>query len=272
MGAPAQKRLDGMPSLPFSLVAHRAYRACAVAIDLPSLMLVLQGTKRLRWNERTLTCPAGSYVMVHRPERIDMDGIPAAGGPYRALVIAFPWRVVDLARRLLAGEMTPVPAGRVEAWVTTGAIDALRRDVEGLLDVALGCAPPSPVLDHRLLGLLVALAGAGQDQFLRTGDPSLSSRVRTLVSADPAFSWESHHLEEKLLVSGATLRRKLAEERTGLRALLREARLHHGLMLLQTSRRPVKAVAAECGYRSVATFRRNFVARFGVAAAHLAKG
>jgi AraC-like DNA-binding protein len=87
----------------------------------------------------------------------------------------------------------------------------------------------------------------------------------------PDREWTSADFEEALNVSGATLRRRLAEENTSLRLLLREARLHHGLVLLQTSRRPLKSVAYACGYRSVPSFTRNFVARFGIEPAAVAQ-
>ena len=65
-------------------------------------------------------------------------------------------------------------------------------------------------------------------------------------------------------MSGATLRRRLQEEGTSFRAVLLEARLHHALFLLQTTRRSLKAIAAACGYRSIASFNRVFTANFGV--------
>ena len=65
-------------------------------------------------------------------------------------------------------------------------------------------------------------------------------------------------------MSGATLRRRLAQEKYSLRQILRETRLLHGLGLLQSSRRPLKSVALACGYQSVASFSRSFIAQFGV--------
>jgi AraC-like DNA-binding protein len=108
------------------------------------------------------------------------------------------------------------------------------------------------------------LARNGHAQFLHASDPSLGARIRLLVAAAPEREWASADFEEALHVSGATLRRRLAEEGSSLRVLLREARLHHGLALLQCSRRPVKSVALACGYRSAASFTRNFIDHFGV--------
>ncbi len=90
------------------------------------------------------------------------------------------------------------------------------------------------------------------------------------MAEKPSREWSSAHFEAALHMSGATLRRRLAEEGTNLRAVLREARLHHGLELLQTTRLPVKAVASECGYRSVSKFSRGFIAQFGIGPATVA--
>jgi transcriptional regulator GlxA family with amidase domain len=46
--------------------------------------------------------------------------------------------------------------------------------------------------------------------------------------------------------------------------LIREARLHVALSLLQTTSKPIKAVAAACGYQSLSSFRENFIEQFGV--------
>ena len=143
--------------------------------------------------------------------------------------------------------------------------------LKNLLAVTAGADAADPVLaDHALLGVLLALARCGHEQFLHASDPSLSARIRLLIGAAPEREWNSAHFEAALHVSGATLRRRLAQEETSLRTLLREARLHHGLALLQTSRKPMKSVAHACGYRSVASFTRNFFERFGVEPAAIA--
>lgn len=124
--------------------------------------------------------------------------------------------------------------------------------------------PDAALIDHAQLGVLIALARSGHGHFLNASDPSLAAHIRLLVAAAPDREWTSADFQEVLHISGATLRRRLAEENTSLRTLLLEARLHHGLMLLQTSRKPLKSIAQACGYRSVPSFTRNFIARFGI--------
>ena len=64
-------------------------------------------------------------------------------------------------------------------------------------------------------------------------------------------------------MSGATLRRRLAAEGASLRRLVAEARLAQALVLLQTTRLPVKSVAQRVGYASVSAFTRRFGERYG---------
>ena len=85
-----------------------------------------------------------------------------------------------------------------------------------------------------------------------------------LVAAQPGRDWQSRDFEEHLGISGATLRRRLAGERLGLRELVGDARLAHAMQLLYTTRLPLKTVAARVGYRSLASFNRRFLDRYGM--------
>jgi AraC-like DNA-binding protein len=264
--AAIEQRLAALPAVPGLIVSVRTCCLSGVAIDTPTLLLVLRGKKRVRVRGRTATGEPGAYVMVHGAEIVDME-ILAGGrgeGRYRAWVIGFPFRVIHLARALLAAHPEAMPPRSGDA-LSSGPVSALRSALLALLDAA-AASPDPAALDHALLGVLLALARAGQGQFLVAAEPSLAARIRLLVEDAPGRSWVSGHFEAELGMSGATLRRRLAEEGTSLRELIREARLHHGLTLLQSTEKPVKAVARESGYRSVASFSRSFSARFGVVA------
>jgi AraC-like DNA-binding protein len=233
---------------------------------MPALMLVLNGTKRLTAGRGTWECRPGEFLMVHRAGCIDLENVPGGEPPaYASWGLYFPWRLVDLARTLTSPYRPVVVEGELP-WVTSGAAETLRPALEALFELKRqtnGQFDPAEQ-EHRLMGVLVSLVQQGQGHFLRSADPNVSAQVRMLIAAEPARDWASFQLEAKLHMSGATLRRRLADEGTSLRELLREARLHHGLGLLQTTRQPVKAVAGACGYRSVASFSRNFRERFGV--------
>lgn len=244
------------------VVARQAYRLSAVSIDQPLLVVPLAGIKRLGLGAQRDEILPGQFLMIHEATCLQVENLPPAGGAsYRACVIAFPWRVVELARTLLCAYTAPTGT-RIAASYTTGALAPLLTTLQYLL--AVQDTPDAAMVDHGLLGVALALARNGHDHFLQARDPSLSARIRLLIAAAPEREWSSADFEERLHISGATLRRRLTDENTSLRILLREARLHHGLALLQTTRKPVKAVAQACGYRSASSFTRNFIAHFGI--------
>jgi AraC-like DNA-binding protein len=260
-----ERRLLVMAWLPGALVTQLSCCMRAVMLDTPGLVVVLRGSKRFQSERVGWTCGAGEFAMVHQAGPVDMHAEPDGdAGVYRSWVLPFSWRVVDLARSLLATHgIGPAPA---DAVVTTGKSDDLMPSLSALLDAAMGGELTPVELDHGLLGVLIALAKLGHRRFLMASDPSLGARIRALVGTDPGRLWTSAMIEAQMHVSGATLRRRLAEQQTSLREIVRDVRLHHALALLQTTRKPVKVVAQACGFRSVASFSRSFASRFGVQA------
>ena len=245
----------------FPLVQSGAYRLRAVRCDSPFLVLPLAGRKRVHLPGGPLDCAVGSFAFWQQPCQLDVENIPDAGGDYRALVIPFDWALVELARGLLDRHQ---PLALSQALVASGPLES----VAGALDELIGGETVDALArEHLLVGLLLALARAGHDGFRRARNPSLAERIRLRIAAEPARAWTSALLEVEFAISGATLRRRLAEEDCSLRALLREARLHHGLNLLQTSRKPLKTIAQASGYRSTTQFAQRFTERFGVEAA-----
>lgn len=252
-----EETLAGQPGL--VTVALQSYRLHALDIDQPALVVPLAGTKILTEGQASAKLRPGRYLMIHRALRCTVENIPEHGD-YRAWCIAFPWRVIDLARSLLSAHAPPPPPGPNH---TSGDLAALHAALRHLLAV-LGAGADPGSTDHALLGVLLALHRQGDDQFRLAQDLSVAARIRLLVGGAPGRDWCSADFEERLHMSGATLRRRLAEEETSLRIVLRDARLHHALALLQTTRRPLRAIALACGYRSLPSFARQFEARFGV--------
>ncbi|AVR94928.1 helix-turn-helix transcriptional regulator [Pseudoduganella armeniaca] len=250
----------GIAAYPHCLIAApQRYSLRALDIDQPALIIPLQGRKAVAEPQLSTQIGPGHYLMVHRALRATVQNIPEHGD-YRAWCIPFSWRLIDLARELLAVHAPPPAPGPNHS---SGMVDILYPELQHVL--AALARPDDPCAwDHALLGVLLALHRAGDDQFRLAHDLSVAARVRLLVAAAPARPWTSADVEAQLHMSGATLRRRLAEEQTSLRVVVRDARLHHGLALLQTTQRPLKAVAAACGYESVPSFARQFSARFGV--------
>jgi len=117
-------------------------------------------------------------------------------------------------------------------------------------------------LRFRLLDLLAALAERGL-VFSQYQAPSTASRVRLMLSENPAHPWTAREVGRALAMSEATLRRRLSEEQVRFDELLIEVRMHHGLMLLQSTHWSIIQVAEACGYLSRARFTERFTKRFG---------
>src|SRR5689334_23123781 len=103
-----EEALAGQPGL--VVVAAQCYRLHALDIDQPALVVPLAGTKILTEGQASTTLRPGRYLMIHRALRCTVENIPEHGD-YRAWCIGFPWRVIDLARSLLAAHAPPPPPG-----------------------------------------------------------------------------------------------------------------------------------------------------------------
>jgi AraC-like DNA-binding protein len=252
------------------ITAMQPYTLRVTEVDQPALIVPLRGRKVIMTEQLSATVGAGCYLMLHRSFKGTVRNLTEQG-LYRAWCIAFPWRLVSLARSLLDAHSLPPAPGPA---VGTGPLAPLLDDLQRLLTLPKTGVPEldAAAYDHALLGVLLGLARIGESQFRLAQDPTLASRIRLLFGAAPGRDWTSADVEERLHMSGATLRRRLAMENTSLRVLLRDVRLDHGLQQLQATRRPLKAVAQACGYRSVPSFSRQFLERFGVDPAAVANG
>lgn len=67
------------------------------------------------------------------------------------------------------------------------------------------------------------------------------------------------------------MRRRLADEGINFSKLLTEIRMHHAMMLLQTTHLGGAQIAEVCGYRALSRFSMHFKRRFGFAAAGFGK-
>lgn len=117
-------------------------------------------------------------------------------------------------------------------------------------------------LCYRLLDLLAALAERGVG-YAPPRLPGTAGRVRLLLSEAPAHPWTARETGRALAMSEATLRRRLAQEQVRFEELLIEVRMHHGLMLIQSTDWTIGRIAESCGYLSRARFAERFQKRFG---------
>ncbi|MEC5384312.1 helix-turn-helix transcriptional regulator [Uliginosibacterium sp. H3] len=232
----------------------------AMDIDSGLLAIPLQGLKRVREGEGWSTFVPGEIILVPNARKIDMQNVPdERTGNYVAVAIALCAEAVTAARGLvppqLHGKGEPGAIGRV----------TLADMAQELLDWCEAMARGDEVrARYVLVGILLKLHASGHTGVLAEPVATLAARIRIMIAANPAREWSSSDVETELATSGATLRRRLAEEGTSLRQVLADARLSYALNLLLTTRLPIKSVAARVGYASPSSFVKRFAERYGV--------
>lgn len=117
-------------------------------------------------------------------------------------------------------------------------------------------------LRYRLLDLLAGLAERGY-HFQRNQTPGIAGRIRSLIAEAPDHRWTASAAGHSLAMSEATLRRRLASEQSRFEDLLVDVRMHHALMLIQTTGWSISRISEACGYKSRARFAERFRQRFG---------
>ena len=236
--------------------ARREHGAQSVDVVQPQLAIVLQGSKQVRCEGQVLWLQPGQVLLVSRACRIDVVNVPDPhSGLYQTVLIPLCAEVLAAARGLWQ-EVLPAAGEAAAALGLAPLGPALMRWQEALTEGRYAEARLA------LAALVLDLCRRGHGALLLPPRPSLASEVRALVAAQPGREWQSRDFERVFRISGATLRRRLAEEGPGLRELVADARLACAMELLYTTRLPLKTVAARVGYRSVGSFCRRFKVRY----------
>lgn len=240
------------------ITARHEHGAHAVDIDHPCIAIVLRGRKQVRTHAQALEFAPGDLFLIARRCRMDVVNIPDPdSGLYLTVTIPLCEEVLAAARLLWSEPIT----GRGDDLARMDSTDFAAELQHWLASLQAGHYTEARLA---LAALTVALCRRGHTAMLVPPPPSLAMRIRDLIRAEPARDWQSQHIETALGLSGATLRRRLAGEGTGLREIIAAARLACAMDLLYTTDWPVKTVAARVGYRSVASFSRRFGERYGL--------
>ncbi|MNV18243.1 Virulence regulon transcriptional activator VirF [compost metagenome] len=248
------QRADGYACV----TARREHGASSVEIPQPQFAILLQGRKQVRTAQQSLELAPGDIFLISRRCRIDVVNIPdPQSGIYLSAIVPFCAEALSAARTLWN---EPLPdAGDALAHL------ALAEDGATLLQWRQALeAGHYTEARLALAALAVAFCRRGHGSLLIPPEPGLGERIRDLVAAQPERDWQSRDFEQHLGLSGATLRRRLASERLGLRELISDARLAHAMQLLYTTQLPLKTVAARVGYRSLGSFNKRFSTRYGL--------
>ncbi len=240
------------------ITARREHGASSVEIPRPQFAILLQGRKHVRTAQQVLDLAPGDLFLITRRCRIDVVNVPDPdSGLYLSAIVPLCTEVLHATRTLWSGPLPDAgpPLARLPLAAHGAPLLQWRQALEHGDYTAARLA---------LASLAVAFCASGHVSLLVAPEPGLGERIRDLVAAQPGRNWQSRDFEQHLGISGATLRRRLASERLGLRELIGDARLAQAMQLLYTTRLPLKTVAARVGYRSLSSFNRRFQERYGM--------
>lgn len=262
-----------MPSLPLlSFHCFQTQRLQRTPIFGPLLIAVTHGEKTLRIGERLWRCPAGSWLALRGPQRVELINQPdTASGTYQAWALGEQdgWlqRLHELYGAQLAGLGSSEPAQLFAP--NASALHAFEQ-LLGLLPKAQAGSLRGARAEHAWQGLMLALAEAGQAGVLFNRRPlHWHERALHLLRGDLSRHWQAEELATHLAMSPATLRRKLASEGISFRRLLQDARMEQALGLVSASSEPLGAIAASCGYQSPSRFAAAFQRHYGMSPSQL---
>ena len=240
------------------ITARREHGASSVEIPRPQFAILLQGRKHVRTAQQVLEFGPGDLFLITRRCRIDVVNLPDPdSGLYLSAIVPLCDEVLSATRSLWSGPLPDAgdPLARLSLAAHGTELLQWRQALEHGDYTSARLA---------LATMTVAFCASGHGSLLVAPEPGLGERIRDLVAAQPGRSWQSRDFEQHLGISGATLRRRLASERLGLRELIGDARLAQAMQLLYTTRLPLKTVAARVGYRSLSSFSRRFCERYGM--------
>lgn len=236
------------------------------------LIAVVSGEKWLRIGEREWRCPAGSWLALRAPQRVELINRPdPQQGHYHAWALGQQdgWlqRLHELHGPSLIGQASSEPAQLLQPDAgARAAFDQLLSLLPAAQDGSLQAARA----EHAWQGLMLALASSGQAGVLLNRRPlQWHQRALRLLRDDLARDWQAEELAARLAMSPATLRRRLASEGISFRRLLQDARMEQALGLVSAGGEPLGEVAAACGYQSPSRFAAAFQRHYGMAPSQL---
>jgi len=240
------------------VTARREHGAQSVDIPQPQFAILLQGRKQVSTAHQSLQLVPGDLFLITRRCRIDVINTPdPRTGLYLSAIVPLCSEALAAAR-VLWNEPLPDAGDALARIPLADHADTLRQWRRALEHAQYSEARLA------LTSLVLALCRRGHGSLLLPPEPSLGERIRDLIAAQPERDWQSRDFEAQLGVSGATLRRRLAQEQASVRGLIADARLAHAMNLLYTTQLPLKTVAARVGYRSLGSFSKRFAERYGL--------
>ena len=237
-----------------------------IRVEQPALILVDRGIKTVR-AERGVCVRAlpGQAIILDANQTVDFTNSVTNGTHYEARWLLFDSALLDevyyLDRAAQAATHDESPA-RLLSHVDENLAIAFESARQAL---APNARIPDAVARQRMLEVMHWLLEEGIVLPNAPAHPGVSVKVRMLVAGRLDGNWTAGRVAGELALSEATLRRRLAAEKTSLTELLTDARMATALTLLQATTQPVSDIALSIGYESPSRFAVRFRQRFGFA-------
>jgi AraC-like DNA-binding protein len=251
----------------FSYCALERERLVAIRLPHPLVGVVVSGAKEVWRGDNAEVLAEGSLFAFPANVSMDILNVPDEHrGLYQSLIVEVTPKAISglgfLKPQQTAG---PNPHGSYGIRLTPQLVDAV---VHAASEIAGGVAGQA-IRTSRLTELLALLAHepAARPLF----DLPLRDRLALLLGEDLAYAWTAAEAASRLGVSESTLRRRLSDDHTTFRSILRAARMGAAHRLLQQGHGS-QAASAAVGYASRTHFARHFRAAFGVCPSHLRQG
>ncbi|MGL4711069.1 MAG: helix-turn-helix transcriptional regulator [Shewanella sp.] len=239
----------------FEYDSKQAQSLSQVPVHQPSIIRVIEGEKSLLWQDDSVLVAQGQLLLIPAGSHISFVNRPFLGR-YRAVQLLLP---LDLPQGILSNSADwrdPMPVQSISR-----AVDLAWNTLLQSLNLSLA----DSVQLHYLAALLLSLPDKRSVNWLYGHTQrTVTQATLAFLTVSPSFPWQQEEIADRLYMSTASLRRKLAQEDTSFRQLLVEVRLCHGLTMLQHSNEPVLQVALACGYRSAEKFSLRFKQQFGL--------
>lgn len=239
------------------VIQRRDLLLARLVIDQPVLIVVRRGRKVLAKDGAETTLGPGDAVAITGGTVYDVINRPDAEGVYEACWLSMAPSLID---RFAATSSTPAIADHLALPQQPAAFhESFDRATASIAARDL----PDAVAAQRVQEMLAWIDHKGA-HLATIHAPTTTHRLRALLAGAPARDWNASEVARSLGMSEATLRRRLAAEKTSLTAQLTDLRMSLALTLLQVTDRQVGDIAHEVGYESASRFATRFRARFGV--------
>jgi len=232
-----------------------------MTIDLPTVILVIHGTKKLRWSGGDVTLSSGEVVALEPHKTVEFTDILEGPGPFEARWMC--WEPKLFLGRT-AGQVSESVAFDWAMKVPPLSPEFRASILDAQEALELRARLPVEVVQHRLLEPLIWLESQGV-HFRLDASATLADRVRKLLISSLDRPWRTDDFAQELAMSEATLRRHLATEGTSLSEILTETRMSQALTLLQCTDEPVASLCQRIGYESPSRFAHRFRQHYGIA-------